>query len=167
MSSIASITVNGGGAQRSRVTSLRVVFDSAVNLPKDYFRLALRPNVTVSGVPREEYGILPQSLELKAVDAGTTWDVLPKGNTEFGSLQDGVYQLCVGEVPVATFHRLFGDIDGSKSVNTSDTGPFGLAFLSSEGDPNYVAAFDYNQDGSIDGEDQKRLNLNTFVVLSY
>jgi len=90
--------------------------------------------------------------------------------TDFGSLQDGNWILTVaasgvsaGSVPMTanystptsgpgSIHRLFGDINGDRTVEGGgDFSQFGAAFGSSVGNPLYLAAFDFNLDGTIEG----------------
>jgi hypothetical protein len=71
---------------------------------------------------------------------GTGAFIQTSGGSPTGSLVDGVYQLFIpasaatsGGVPMAsvvtrTFHRLFGDADGSKSVNAADYNAFRSRF---------------------------------------
>src|SRR5262249_40879703 len=59
-----------------------------------------------------------------------------------------------------TFYRLYGDFSGDQTVNNLDRGRFNLAYGTSAGDVNYVAAFDLNGDGTINNLDRAKFNLN-------
>jgi hypothetical protein len=136
---IASVIVNGNiaslaGAQRSRVASLVVMFDQAVQMDADALTLALHlNNVTFNNVAQPDgYGSLPTSLNVTTTD-NKTWIVTFAGNTDTGtdgfpSLKDGVYDLKIDAAKVhplgvpevsmtahstTTFHRLFGDVNNA------------------------------------------------------
>jgi outer membrane protein assembly factor BamB len=118
------------GDQRSRVASLVVAFDQAVQLDTGAMTLALHTsNVRLGGVLQPDgYGSLPTSLNLSTSD-NTTWTVTFTGNTDivadgFDSLKDGVYDFTIDAAKVHpmgdlgvnmagdftnTFHRLYGD----------------------------------------------------------
>ena len=52
-----------------------------------------------------------------------------------------------------TFHRLFGDIQGSKNVNNADYFAFRNSFGKGSTDPAYVAAFDFDNSGVVNNSD--------------
>jgi hypothetical protein len=54
---------------------------------------------------------------------------------------------------VSTLFRLFGDVNGDKTVNGLDLALFRNAFGTSLGNPNYVDYLDQNGDGTINGLD--------------
>jgi hypothetical protein len=182
MAQIVSITPNGGtslaGPQRSRVKSLRVVFDARVRLLPGAVQIFVHPNVTINGVVSQSIGTIPEQWNAVSVDDGKTWDITFVGaNTEAGSLLDGVYDVCVDMakvLPVAlTFHRLFGDIDGYDTtdkvarINTSDSGPFGISFMKVAGQDGFNEAFDANGDGIVNTADQVRFNSNFLKTIGY
>jgi hypothetical protein len=55
-----------------------------------------------------------------------------------------------------SFHRLFGDADGNRSVSTLDFNAFRKALGSTVGQPGYQAAFDYDGNGSVNTLDFNR-----------
>ena len=144
---VVSVTVNGNisglaGPQRSRVASLQVVFDQAVQLDASAFALALHTNnVTSGGVPQPTgLGSLPTTLNFSSTD-NTTWIVTFSGNTDpaspdfpapadgHNSLKDGVYDFAIDATkvhpvgtpeinaiafPTTVFHRFFGDRNGEE-----------------------------------------------------
>jgi hypothetical protein len=132
---LLSVTPNGNipslaGPQRSRVASLVVVFDKAVQLDANALTLALHTsNVRFENTLYPSgFGTLPASLSVSTTD-NITWIVTFTGNTDAGadginSLKDGVYDLNIDAAKVhpfgtpgvsmaanrtTTFHRLFGD----------------------------------------------------------
>jgi len=157
---VTAVTINGGAAQRSRVTSVAVTFD--------------RPP-TFAGSPAGGFQLKRQSdnaaVIINAVPAGNVVTLtFTGGPLDFGSLADGRYTLTalaaqvsnldgngdsiygddytlVG-TPVNDLFRLFGDHDGDGDVDATDFGQFRLAFGT-------VAnlAFDFDGDGDVDATD--------------
>ena len=94
-------------------------------------------------------------------------------------MTDGIYDLAVHAAGIAslsggsfadqtfTFHRLFGDVDGNKTVNNSDYFKFNKAFNSKSGQASYNAAFDFNGDGIINNTDYFQFNKNFGRTLMY
>src|SRR5436190_18790323 len=78
-----------------------------------------------------------------------------------GSLIDGIYMLSVDPTKVTangvamaaaaslTFHHLFGDVNGNKSVNNADFGAFRLTFGKVAGDAAFSAAFDFDGNAAV------------------
>jgi hypothetical protein len=149
---VVGVTVNGNipslaGVQRSRVASVVVVFDQAVELDPSAFTIALHTNsVFYDAVEMPSgYGALPTSLVLTPSADRKTWVVTFAGNTDNGtdglnSLKDGVYDFTVSAAKVhplgapgvnmaanstTTFHRLFGDTDAPAAT---DLGPIGTDY---------------------------------------
>jgi autotransporter-associated beta strand protein len=103
--------------------------------------------------------------------------------TEYGSLEDGNYQLQFNEsaiqgggpsgpalapagdpfaVQAAQFHRYFGDANGDRAVDNTELVAFQAAYRSRLGMSSYRSYFDFNSDGLVDATDysqfQRRLN---------
>jgi hypothetical protein len=53
----------------------------------------------------------------------------------------------------AMFHRLFGDVNGNKTVNNADFTVFRGTFLRSSPDPLYLPAFDFENNGTVNNAD--------------
>ena len=156
---MTSVRINDGSAQRSRVNSITVTFDRPVVRNAGAF--------TVVGRNGAGAGVFVSS-ENPSGD-GMTWVVTFDGDPVIGgSLPDGVYDLTVVAARVhagtntgptmvtnylTTFHRLFGDINGSGSVNNLDFGQFRNSFLKSVGDAAYNPAFDFDNSGSVNNAD--------------
>ncbi|MBX7104475.1 MAG: hypothetical protein K1X57_10365 [Gemmataceae bacterium] len=170
---ITGIQVNDGSAQRSRVTSVTVNFDSLVNVPFDpasAFTLVRQSD----GLPVALQAVYNQGTTTKAtltftggaVDAGSLADgrytltaLASQLNNPGGSLDgdaNGIagddYTL-VGNTTNKLF-RLYGDADGSGQVDSSDFLAFRLAFLSAS------PAFDADGSGQVDSSDFLRFRLN-------
>jgi hypothetical protein len=133
---VTSVALNGNlpslaGVQRSRVVSLMVAFNQAVQLDADAITIALHTNnVSFNGVLQPGgLGAAPALVIAPSADK-TTWTVTFAGaKTEVGadqlaSLVDGVYDLAIAAAKVhplgspgvsmaasslTTFHRLSGD----------------------------------------------------------
>ncbi|MBX7105931.1 MAG: hypothetical protein K1X57_17745 [Gemmataceae bacterium] len=169
---VVTTVINAGAAQRSNVTEVAVTFDKPVTLPTnvaDAFTL-VGPN-----------GSIALTGTVTTNSPGTTVRLTFSGaGTIFGSLLDGLYtltavasQITVSGTPLdgngdgtggdnytTTVPRLFGDINGDRTVTSSDFLAFRLAFLESSGSPNFVPGFDGNGDGVIDAADLLAFRLN-------
>src|SRR5262249_37792419 len=165
-----TVTINGGAAQRSRVTSVRVGFDQVVTLP---------------GSPETAFELRRQSDNgLVALTAAVTNDTATHVTltftgalSDFGSLQDGRYTLTVfaskvsnangsldgdcngaggddfvliGDPATNKLHRFFGDVDGDGDTDASNFLTFRNVFL---GIAPYDSALDFNGSGSVDAAD--------------
>jgi Dockerin type I domain len=171
---VTGVLVNGGAAQRSLVTQLRVAFDQHVTLPANpagAFRLI-----------RQGDGAAVQVSA--AVDDSGTGTVVTLtfigGAIEGVSLADGRYTLTVLAGQVSTVNglldgdgdgqaggdlvergdpasnklfRLFGDVNGDGAVNGLDLTVFRSTFGAALTDANYATFLDVNGDGAINGLD--------------
>ncbi len=160
--------VNDGAAQRSHVTRLTLSFDQPVT-------------VDAVGISLVRRGGGAQSFTLTPSADGKSIALTFSGSGIIGgSLADGVYDLVLranavrngagqsmsGGDRTLTFHRLFGDGDGNKTVDNADLFQFRRAQNSSIGSANYNATYDFNLDGQIDNSDlfQFRRRQNTGFV---
>jgi hypothetical protein len=185
---VLSVTPNGNlaslaGPQRSRVASLVVAFDRAVQLNADAMTLALHTNNVVFGgvVQPAGMGALPANLEVNTTDNITyTVTFSGAGTVETGadavsSLLDGVYGLTIAGAKVhplgdpsvrmvgdltTTFHRLFGDVDPPETTNGVDfaavvnTGDnFAFRSAFNRPAPDYQAMLDFDGSGMINTGD--------------
>jgi hypothetical protein len=158
---VTSVTVNGGSAQRSRVTSLTIAFDRLVALDAGAFVLS-RSDGTVPTV----------TWNITTVNGSTVASAIFSGHgTEFGSLADGKWTLRIraGRVHRAdntetvmladyrtSFWRLFGDANGDGTVDAADQTAFQAAM--GQTDALSLAMFDWNGDGAINATDQAAFN---------
>jgi len=181
-------TVNDGSLQRSLVQSVTVKFNQpGVQLASGALQLIRDQNAdgTTSGADISSVLAAPTSL-----DGGYTWTwtfTPDAGNVNVqanGSLTDGVYHVVVDATKVSTtvgtmsplhpsytspkFHRLFGDIDGSKRVNATDYNAFRAAFgANTTTASNYVAAFDFDSNGRVNAIDYNAFRARFGKVFSY
>jgi len=156
---VASVTVNDGSSQRSRVTSLTVVFDQPPQFtgsPSAAFQLKRQSDNAVVNLSAATFGVV--------VTLGFTG-----GPLDFGSLADGRYTLTalasqilnldgdnngvaggnfilIGN-PSNGLFRLYGDADGNGTVNSTDFATFRTFFgLGS-------SIFDFENDGQTNSSD--------------
>ncbi len=167
-SSGGTATAALAGAQRSAVTSVVYKFNQAVTLGANAFTV---------GVHAGQTGTVP-TVNYSSPDGGFTWIVTYSGAgvTANHSIADGVYDILLNPTAVTynasgatltqnnrgtdTFYRLYGDLQGSKSVSLFDKGKFNLAFGTSPGAANYQIAFVDDGNFSIDAFDKAKFNLN-------
>lgn len=166
---LTGFTVNGGAAQRSMVTSLTLTFDRPVTLGAGALALA-----------RAGGGSAVQLLTSPASGLATVHTVTFAGaGTTGGSLLDGLYKLTVTATAVTDatgqamgggnraydFHRYFGDADGDRDVDGTDSRAFRAALGSFSTGPAYRAWFDIEGDGDVDGTDSRafRSRLGTSI----
>lgn len=151
---VQSATVDDGSIQRSMVRSLTVTFNGTVSLGAGAFTVVR----TGGGNPAF------------TIDTSASTSTQTIARLIFnGSVADGDYTLTVVGSQVTDtsglnlgpmssnftlfFHRLFGDSNGSRTVDGADFSSFGGAFGSSIGQNPNVPYFDSNLDGTIDGSD--------------
>ena len=151
---VTGYTVNDGHAQRSKVNSVTVSFNRDIFLENGAVTLTRRGDgATLSG---------------------------GAARFEFGSLEDGVYDLTVDATKVTdvygnrlttngtfAFHRLFGDGNGDGFVDSIDSRDFRGALGSQQGQPNYVDFFDFNGDGFVDSIDSRAFRARLGSSLQY
>src|SRR5262249_11550750 len=171
---VASLVVNGGAAPRSRVTSIGLDFDSVISF-------AGSPEGAFSLTRQSDNAAIKLSAAV-SIDTATHVTLTFSGAaTEFGSLADGVYTLTVlaGKVsdvngaldgdgdgtggddyvavgsPTADpkLFRLFGDFNGSGSVDGVDFLAFRSTLGLASGAANFNPAFDFDGNGTTDAQD--------------
>jgi hypothetical protein len=101
------------------------------------------------------------------------------GGNPTGSLIDGIYTLSVDPTKVTangiamstgdslTFHRLFGDINGSKNINATDYNQFRATFGKPSTDPAYNAPFDFDSSGSVNAQDYNQFRARFGKSFAY
>lgn len=149
------------GKTVSRLTSIQIKFDRAVNFEAGAFSLTNGTHVLSSS---NGGGILV------AGNGSNLLTLTFTGNTgvEYGSLADGSWTLGVVAAKIISaessipllfnvtlwdFRRLFGDYDGNGTVDLNDMGYFGNTFGLSAGAAGFISQFDYNNDNTVDGTD--------------
>jgi uncharacterized delta-60 repeat protein len=174
---MTAVVVNGGAAQRSQVRTLTVAFDRPVTLGSGAFTLSL---LNTGAAPTDASSALRAAT---SPDGGRTWVIpvgAPSGSTGTADrLADGVYQFSVDPTkvrsngiamttaPTFRFHELFGDTNGSRSVNAADYTAFRNAFGKSLGQGGYDAALDFDGNGSINALDFSQFRSRFGKSISY
>lgn len=173
---VSGTVVDDGSVQRSRVRSVTVTFNEVVTLPTnpaDAFQL-----VRTSAIPADT---IPLTASVVNGTSSTTVTLTFSGPvTDNTSLADGLYTLTAlaGQITDAggqpldgdangapggdfalDFHRLFGDVDGNRTVSTADFLAFRLNFLSTN------PAFDADNSGSVDAADFLRFRFNFLATI--
>jgi sugar lactone lactonase YvrE len=180
---VSSAKINSGAAQRSRVTDITVAFTGLASMPAnpvDAFRLTrLNPDGSTADVT---LAVDPSASTATQTIARLTFG---GGLTEFGSLVDGLYRLTILATQVSgsgqpldgdangtaggdftlDLHRLYGDVNGDKSVNITDLTAFRNAFGSVTTDANYSPFLDFNGDGVINITDLTQFRNRFGVIL--
>jgi hypothetical protein len=173
---VVSVVVNGGGVQRSLVTSLVVNFNNAVNFP-DGIAAAFQVQRYANG------GAATVGLDFNPTTGPTSTVTITFNSSQMplnpgGSLQDGTYRLTINASKVsnsvgtldgngnfilegsptddyiAQFHRLFGDADGNGAVTATDFNAFRLDYGSSG-----PSIFDYDNAGGVSAIDFNEFRL--------
>lgn len=155
---VSSWKINGGGAQRSMVRNLTVVFSEAVTLAGGAVTVLLS---TGTAVPNTTINVSNPSADQK------TYVLSFAGPAAIGgSLADGIYDLRVtapavhdlaGNVMTGSFtqrfHRLFGDGNGDRRVNLVDYRTLRTTLGRSSGQPLFNDAMDYDNSGTVNTTD--------------
>ncbi|HEX8324864.1 MAG TPA: glycoside hydrolase family 2 TIM barrel-domain containing protein [Tepidisphaeraceae bacterium] len=166
--------VNGGETQRSKVNSLGVTFNEPVTLGNAAISLGLKnPN----GVG---YAATFSVTASNPSNDGMTYLLGLTDGSSFNSLGDGVYDLKVDSSKVSdlagnalaanyslTFHRLFGDQNGDRGVDSVDSLKFRAAQGKTSTDEGFIAYFDFNNDNMVDSIDSLQFRRRQGTVLSY
>jgi parallel beta-helix repeat protein len=173
---VSDVVINGGEAQRSRVTSVTIDFDQLVTLPAnpaDAFQLkrqadsalvALTVNVTNDYATHVTLTFTGALSQFGSLDDGryTVTVFASKVSNAIGQL-DGDNNGIGGDDFVLTstgttgVFRLFGDSDGNGTVNSADFAAFRIAFGLG------ASTFDFNDDSQTNsndfGEFRKRFGI--------
>lgn len=162
--------ITSNTTQRSEVRTITLVFDRPVALATGAIGLALL-NTGGSGLNN---GSAPTAIadgdvgSAASPDGGITWIITFAKNASHtdttGSLQDGIYSLSLNASTITsktggatlgagalttTFHRLFGDYLGKKTVNNAAYLAFKATYGKSTGQAGFNADFDYFDSGTI------------------
>jgi hypothetical protein len=174
LTQVAAVTVNQGAIQRSKVTRVAVTFDGVVTLDAGAF--------TLTGTTRTGAAQSVQTVTVStAVVGGRTVATLSFSGrgTDQGSLADGLWTLRVigskvhdtstGLTMAADYtyglHRLFGDANGDRRVDSVDKAAFDAAYGTRLGQAGYVDYFDFDANGAIERKDRDQFNTRYGAAL--
>ena len=169
--SAPSVTVNGGHsivdvqpsgfATFSRIITLELTFNTAItSIAAGAFTLFNGTDTVTNNGDIAVAGVGTTMLTLTFTGTNATPGV------EYFSLADGIWTLTTdltkvhnawgvgtGSGTTNNIRRLFGDVNGTGTVDGGDFGLFGSTFGLNDQDPSFNAQFDVNADGSINGGD--------------
>jgi hypothetical protein len=164
----ATLAINGGTAQRSQIQSATVTFDTAVTLDSGAISVSRRTAGAVTVASSNPSG------------DGRAWQLAFSGTSTLnGMLIDGIYDVTVvaskvhalgftlGTDRAFTFHRLYGDYNGDKTVNNTDAFQFNKAYGTSAGQSGYQSFFDYDGNQTINNTDAFQFNKRYGTSLVY
>jgi len=170
---MTGLIINDGAIQRSRVLSITVPFNTLVNFSGGNPGAAITLERMNGATP---VGTVSLSFDLSGSTASQTTVKLTfsGAQTQFGSLVDGLYRLTINSAAVTNFslqnldgngdgtagdnfvsapgaiHRLFGDGNGDRVVNSVDFALFRTFFGIPAGP---TSAFDFDASGGTDPND--------------
>jgi hypothetical protein len=75
-----------------------------------------------------------------------------------GKVADSVSNASIGDIATA-FHRFYGDIDGSRTINNIDLAAFRSTYGRRAGELKFNPSLDYNGDGRVDAKDLSQFNV--------
>jgi hypothetical protein len=180
---VTSVRVNDGAAQRSRITSLTITFDSIVTFEStvaEAFSLFRNGGKPVS--------FKASSSVVNGVTV-VTLNNFTGSSTQFGSLADGRYTLTALSSHISAnglaldgdgdgqpggnyvfgdgqgLFRMFGDINGDRQVDGADFGALSFTYGSLANQSNFLWFLDVNGDGQIDGFDFSQFSGRYNTVL--
>ncbi len=156
---VVSTQIDDGTAQRSMVRSITLTFSSSIASTLSTVLASLSLTRTSDNLSVGLRGSLDST--------GKVLTLTFTGSSIIGgSLADGRYTLMYGSTTLLAagtagqtdetkyLWRLFGDLNGTASVNAADLTAFNKAYNSRKGMSNYSVYFDYNEDGLIVNADQ-------------
>jgi len=185
---VSNVQINGGAAQRSMVTNLAVTFSTVVTLPANAAaaftlqRIGGGPVSIGTATTRVVNGVTEVTLSgfsgaeasaggslndgrytLAALAASITANVVQlDGNGDGVGGDDFVF--ADGGTAGGLF-RLFGDVNGDRTVNITDLTAFRNAFGATTSDPNYQSFLDFNGDGVINLADLTQFRNRFGIIL--
>jgi hypothetical protein len=171
---VSSVVVNGGAAQRSMVTQATVTFSRLVAFTGQT-AAAFQMARTGPGTPTSNVTLavdLTGSTATQTIAKLTFSGLLTEGPN---SLVDGNYTLTVlssqvqfglqGGDSVTSLFRLFGDVNGDRTVNITDLTAFRNAFGTISTDTSFLPFLDFNGDGVINLTDLTQFRNRFGVIL--
>jgi glucose/arabinose dehydrogenase len=180
---VTGTVMNSGEAQRSRVSSISVTFNTQVTFAG---AVANAFNLTRTGGGAVTFTATPSVVNGVTV---VTLNNFTGAETESGSLRDGRYTLTglANQILNGTLQldgdgngtpgdnftfgeaqglfRFYGDVNGDRHVDIADFGVFSGAFNLHTGDPGFLPYLDWNNDGTIDIADFGQFSLRIFTQL--
>ncbi|MFN4241710.1 MAG: dockerin type I domain-containing protein [Tepidisphaerales bacterium] len=174
---VTAVVINDGSPQRSGVREVTVSFSEAVSLASGAFVLTRRADAGGGAVSPSVSATNPSGDQ-------RTWRLTfsGPGTTSTGGLIDGIYDLTVVGNKVldavgnamagnltTTFHRLFGDLNGDRRVDSADVAAFSAVFGSTQASagPAFAWWADADDNGAVNNADLLQLRNRLGVVYVY
>lgn len=144
------------------VTSVAVTFNGTVSASVLTSGLTLTRTALPNGQAGDNATVGTIAVSTTTNSSGNTVATLSfsGSNTEAGSLADGSWMLSLYGSQLGTINRLFGDYEGTGSVDSIDLGVLGTTFGLTSASPGFIAAFDSDDNGIIDSTDLGRFGSN-------
>ena len=170
---LQNIAVNGNAAQRSMVATVNLTFNQPITLASGALSLVRRggSGISLNATPSADLKSYTLTFSGTGVSAGSLSDGIYDFLADVSRLRDAF-----GVVPIGTrtnqngalaFHRLFGDSDGDKDVDSIDSLRFRSSQGSLAGQSGYLGYFDIDADGDIDSIDSLHFRSRQGTVFSY
>lgn len=168
LTTVVSVTIDAGTAQRSMVRSITVTFSNPIEyIGAHGFELTDQLDVPIAGVILTTSGIGTNTLTITFSGSPIVGGSLADGKYRLvidgdnlyaaGRMVDGKGDMTPGSNGTADFHRMYGDGNGDGSVNSTDFAIF-RSFFGVAG-----PAFDYDNNGVVNSDDfaefRKRFGL--------
>jgi RHS repeat-associated protein len=161
----AQLTVNDGGADRSRIRQL------VVDVPQGRLATAgslqIQSLTTRTVLPQSAYQVTPGAAAGQTVITFTTLpgQALPDGNYVLSVLTHSDGASVPRQNEALSFHAYFGDQDGDRDVDFLDTAVFRKTLNLSSTQAGFDGRFDSDGDGTVNQTDTQRLQTNYFKIL--
>jgi hypothetical protein len=170
---VESIVINDGSAQRSKVNSITVTFDSLVTVDPGAFELRRQGTSAPVGLivalsEQNDRTVAVLTFSGAGIIGGSLFDgrytLTMRGDKirdEAGQFLDGDGDGVAGGDHHEAFFRRFGDSDGDDDVDRFDRQEFLSSLFRSANHPDYLWYFDWNNDGRV-----ALIDLLAFTVAS-
>ena len=170
---LQNIQINNGAAQRSMVTTVDLTFNQPISFASGTMSVIRRGGsaVDLTATPSADQTNYTLTFSGAGITAGSLVDGIYDFLANVSNLRDVFGLLPVGthtdKNPTLAFHRLFGDSDGDKDVDSVDSLRFRQSQGSVLGQPAYQWYFDFDGDSDIDSVDSLHFRNRQGTVWTY
>jgi hypothetical protein len=170
---LQGIAINDGAAQRSKVTKVTLSFNQPINAVGGAISLSRRDGTSVEVVatPSADKKTYTLTFSGAGISAGSLADGVYDFLADVSEFKDAFDMMPVGTLvdqdQTRTFHRLFGDFDGNRTVNNFDYSRFNSSFGKTSSDPGYLWFFDFDGNTIVNNFDYAQFKTRYGTVLSY
>ena len=158
---VKSVVINDGSAQRSRVTSITITFDTLVTFDTSAIQLA-RTGGGIAALTRQVTEVNGETQVVLTFSGSATYaHSLIDGNWTLKILKARVHRAdyrpaIMAADSITSLYRYFGDSDGNRKVDATDQSAFDAAV--GHTDALSLATFDFDGDGDVDTTDRDQFN---------